>query len=90
MPLKFLREFAAAAAPRLRFPLLLIVLGTLPLMAQDSYEIQVYPYDTVEPGSTMVELHSNFTAKGTKTVVDGVESRCARDARDHARLHRLV
>ncbi|HKN34552.1 MAG TPA: hypothetical protein VJX16_15045 [Terriglobales bacterium] len=72
MPLKFLREFAAAAAPRLRFPLLLIVLGTLPLMAQDSYEIQVYPYDTVEPGSTMVELHSNFTAKGTKTVVDGV------------------
>ena len=30
--------------------------------AQDNYEIQVYGADTVEPGSTMVELHSNFTA----------------------------
>jgi hypothetical protein len=25
--------------------------------AQENYEIQVYPYDTVEPGHTMVELH---------------------------------
>jgi hypothetical protein len=29
--------------------------------AQDNYEIQVYGYDTVDPGKTMVELHSNFT-----------------------------
>ena len=29
--------------------------------AQGNYEIQVYPYETVEPGHTMVELHSNFT-----------------------------
>jgi hypothetical protein len=40
--------------------------------AQDNYEIQVYPYETVEPGHTMVELHSNFTIDGTKTVTDGV------------------
>lgn len=40
--------------------------------AQDNYEIQVYGYDTVDPGHTMVELHSNFTIDGSKTVVDGV------------------
>lgn len=42
------------------------------LRAQDNYEIQVYGADTVQPGSTMVELHSNFTLQGTKTVVNGV------------------
>ena len=36
------------------------------------YEIQVYGSDLVEPGHTMVELHSNFTFEGSKTVVDGV------------------
>ena len=40
--------------------------------AQDNYEIQVYAYDTVEPHHTMVELHSNFTIDGSKTVQDGV------------------
>jgi len=40
--------------------------------AQDNYEIQVYGYDTVEPGHTMVELHSNFTFEGSKTAQDGV------------------
>ena len=34
------------------------------LRAQSNYEIQVYGADTVPPGSTMVELHSNFTAYG--------------------------
>ncbi|MEO7144020.1 MAG: hypothetical protein ABI165_11040 [Bryobacteraceae bacterium] len=40
--------------------------------AQDNYEIQVYGADTVKPGSTMVELHSNFTVEGFKDVIDGV------------------
>ena len=40
--------------------------------AQDNYEIQVYGYDQVEPGHTMVELHSNFTIDGSKTVENGV------------------
>jgi len=39
--------------------------------AQGNYEIQVYPYETVEPGHTMVELHSNFTFQGSKTTTDG-------------------
>src|SRR5436189_409894 len=40
--------------------------------AQDLFEIQVYPYDTVEPHHTMVEFHMNFYPNGTKTTEDGV------------------
>ncbi len=40
--------------------------------AQDNYEIQVYGSDLVDPRHTMVELHSNFTIDGSKTIVDGV------------------
>jgi Putative MetA-pathway of phenol degradation len=40
--------------------------------AQENYEIQVYPSETVQPGATMVELHSNFTFSGSKEVIDGV------------------
>src|SRR5205807_5658722 len=39
--------------------------------AQDNYEIQVYPSETVSRGVTMVELHNNFTAKGPKKTDDG-------------------
>ena len=47
--------------------LLVILLAAL-AHAQDNYEIQVYRSDTVPPGSTMVELHSNVTADGSKKV----------------------
>ena len=40
--------------------------------AQDNYEIQVYGSETVDPGKTMVELHSNFTIDGSKTIINGV------------------
>jgi len=40
--------------------------------AQDNYEIQVYGADTQAPRSTMVELHSNFTEEGSKTVQSGM------------------
>jgi hypothetical protein len=40
--------------------------------AQDNYEIQVYSYETVEPGHTMVELHSNFTIEGSKQLANGL------------------
>ena len=36
--------------------------------AQDLYEIQVYPYMTVPAGQTMVEVHSNYFARGTTDV----------------------
>ena len=44
----------------------------LPAAGQDNYEIQVYGADTVEPRSTMVEFHTNFTAQGSKTAIDNV------------------
>ncbi|HEY6370337.1 MAG TPA: hypothetical protein VIX37_07140 [Candidatus Sulfotelmatobacter sp.] len=40
--------------------------------SQDNYEIQVYGSDTVPPQTTMVEIHSNFTVDGSKTVQDGM------------------
>ncbi|HYX52426.1 MAG TPA: hypothetical protein VE783_03180 [Candidatus Limnocylindrales bacterium] len=40
--------------------------------AQDNYEIQVYSAPTVEPHSTMVEFHTNFTFQGSKATIDGV------------------
>lgn len=42
------------------------------LSAQDNYEIQVYGSETVAPGRTMVEIHSNFTFSGSKGIVDGM------------------
>jgi hypothetical protein len=41
-------------------------------IAQDNYEIQVYGADTVAPGHTMFELHSNFTIDGSKTIQNGL------------------
>ena len=52
--------------------LLAVFCSAAPGRAQDNTEIQVYGSDLVAPGDTMAEIHSNFTVKGTKTVVDGV------------------
>ena len=40
--------------------------------AQGNYEIQVYGSDLVPPHNTMVELHTNFTFEGSKTMIDGM------------------
>ena len=52
--------------------LIAFVLPSCLATAQDNYEIQVYGADTVEPGSTMLEFHTNFTAQGSTAVVNGV------------------
>jgi hypothetical protein len=39
---------------------------------QDNYEIQVYGSQTQLPGTTMFELHSNYTFNGEKDVAKGV------------------
>lgn len=44
----------------------------LPAVAQENYEIQVYPSETVPAGATMVELHSNSALKGTTHQEGGV------------------
>jgi hypothetical protein len=43
------------------FLLLTLILAATLARAQDNYEIQVYGSDLLDPGHTMVELHSNFT-----------------------------
>ena len=53
---------------------LVLWLGLLssPAHAQDNYEIQVYGSETMPKGTTMFELHSNFTGEGRKTIEDSV------------------
>jgi len=52
--------------------MLLLSCAFLPLFAQGNYEVQVYPGQVQDPGTTMFELHSNFTVQGSKGVTDGV------------------
>lgn len=40
--------------------------------AQDNYEIQVYGSETMDAGHTIFELHSNFTASGSRSTLDGM------------------
>ena len=56
---------------------LALFIGVCPLSplnsaAQNNYEIQVYPSEMVDPGRTMVELHSNIALRGTTQTTDGV------------------
>ena len=57
-----------------------LAVATIPFLAccvvhaQDNYEIQVYGSDTVKKGSTMVELHSNYTIGGPTGFSNGVRS----------------
>jgi hypothetical protein len=51
---------------------ILILFVPAALRAQDNYEIQVYGSETVPPLTTMIELHSNFTFRGSTTPADGV------------------
>lgn len=55
----------------LSLPIILCVcmLAAAHAFGQDNYEIQVYGSETMEPGRTMVELHSNFTFIGNKSKV---------------------
>jgi hypothetical protein len=43
-----------------------VALASPPLGAQENYEIQVYPSETMPKGVTMFELHSNYTLKGSR------------------------
>jgi hypothetical protein len=50
----------------------LISVSFVPVFAQGNYEVQVYPGQVQDPGTTMIELHSNFTIQGSKGTTDGV------------------
>jgi len=60
-----MRLFAAAMV-------LLVIVCAPFLRGQDNYEIQVYGSETQQPGTAMLELHSNYTIDGSEEVVDGV------------------
>lgn len=51
--------------------IVLVAASSFVVCAQGNYEIQIYGSDTVPPGRTMVELHSNFTLEGSKFTTDG-------------------
>lgn len=50
----------------------MLVIVAAPAAAQENFEIQVYGSETVAPGVTMVELHSNVTTGGTTLVENGL------------------
>lgn len=54
------------------FGIVVLLTTTLPAYGQDNYEIQVYSSEMDPPGTTTLELHSNFTIEGSKTPRDGV------------------
>jgi hypothetical protein len=67
------RRHMTHSSSRLALLALFIALALAPWAhSQDNYEIQVYGADTVAPRSTMVEIHSNFTVDGSKTVQNGM------------------
>jgi len=70
MTLSHLRKTLLEALSLFIFGLILAATG--PAAAQSNFEIQVYPSETVAPGTTMVELHSNVAAQGTTRTKDGV------------------
>jgi hypothetical protein len=68
------RRAAARALmrPSLFALMYLLALSPSSARAQDNYEIQVYPSETMAPKTLLVELHSNFTVEGTTTVQFGM------------------
>ena len=60
----------ALIRPTCLFALAVLLLLSASAAAQDLFEIQVYPYDTVTPCRTMVELHMNYFPSGTKQAED--------------------
>jgi hypothetical protein len=53
---------------KLLVPFLFLITVASTLSAQGNYEVQVYGSSLVPVGATMVESHTNFTAKGSKDV----------------------
>ena len=78
--LKYLRELdlrmhLSLARIRLSMGLLALILIFAAhgfLHAQNNYEIQVYPSETIAPKTLLTELHSNYTVEGSTTTQYGM------------------
>ncbi|GAC1426885.1 MAG: hypothetical protein NVS1B13_22840 [Flavisolibacter sp.] len=57
---------------RMLFLISIFLIFSVRGFSQDNYEIQVYGSQTVIPKATMVELHSNFTLGGSRSIENGV------------------
>jgi hypothetical protein len=57
---------------RTPLPIVILLLAIPSMYGQGNYEVQVYGSDLAPKGVTMVELHTNFTASGSKETIDGV------------------
>jgi hypothetical protein len=68
------RKTTAAGCRSLAFLCLsgLVLCAPSVLRAQDNYEIQVYPSETMAPKTLLTELHSNFTVQGSTTTQFGM------------------
>jgi hypothetical protein len=60
------------AARLLALGVAIALAAAAPAYAQENYEIQVYASETLPAGTTMFELHSNYTLDGRKVVEAGV------------------
>ncbi len=54
------------------FLLFFVMLYAGTALAQNNYEIQVYPSETIAPKTLLTELHSNYTVEGTTTTQYGM------------------
>jgi len=69
----FVKRFRAMESRRTAALIFLFGLAALSTAhGQDNYEIQVYGSELDPPGSTIFELHSNFTVDGRRTSREGV------------------
>lgn len=67
----FGRSTEAVNTGLLAVPLLLLAFAS-PTRAQENFEIQVYGSETMAPGTTMIELHTNSALRGSTRKEDGV------------------
>jgi hypothetical protein len=51
---------------------IILLLISTTVFSQENYEIQVYASPTMTKGSTIFELHSNFTFNGERNIIEGV------------------
>ena len=70
--IRWSRRFSPRLCPIVRvayglpFAAMLAAIVTLPVRAQDTFEVQVYEYATVPRGMWNLETHANYTLRGTK------------------------
>ena len=66
------RPTSPAHSARLMVFAAVLLVWSVSAQAQNGYEIQVYPSETIPPKTLLTELHSNFTVEGSTTTYYGM------------------